>query len=575
MAASAQLLRHAGALAARQRACWPWPWPRSSTSSFPSVGSAAAGAAAAHASQAAMALTQCFSSAAPRPGAVSAVGGSSSTCGGPGSGSSGLPPSAASARAFRSSASAAGSSSNNRIPLATDWLGSSNGDRGGSSNGSSSSARATPKARGFRMPGEWEPHAGTWMAFPHDRHLWRAAARPAQQQLAAVARAVSQFEQVWLLVDPQVRAEVRAALRGASGVELVEMRTNDVWTRDWGPTGLVRDVPGGGGGGRRRREVGALHFDYNCYGAPLKPHPLMPDWSLDRAAGRALPALAGLRAEHVWAAPAGLHLEGGAVLSDGEGTLLVTEECLLHPSRDLPPAGWRRWQQQPQQPDAGAMRLDAAVEGVAAQREAVRRLEREERKAAIGGLLCEYLGADKVLWLPHGMAGDEEGTNGHVDNVAAFAEPGVVLLAWCDSPDQDPDQTRLAAENLAALADQTDARGRKLRVVPVPCPLPVLKVSDEEAGGAAAAAAAAAAGYGKVAAGARLPASYINHYIVNGGVVVPLFGGEQRRSDDAALEVLTAAYAPSGRRVVGVDSREVLLGGGNVHCITQQLPAAE
>ena len=116
-----------------------------------------------------------------------------------------------------------------------------------------------------------------------------------------------------------------------------------------------------------------------------------------------------------------------------------------------------------------------------------------------------------------------------MDNVAAFAAPGMVLLAWCDSPDQDPDQTRLAAENLAALADQTDARGRKLRVVPVPCPLPVLKVTREEAGGAAAvAAAAAAAGYGgRMAAGARLPASYINHYIVNGGVVVPLFGGEQ------------------------------------------------
>ncbi|KAG2432755.1 hypothetical protein HYH02_012888 [Chlamydomonas schloesseri] len=482
------------------------------------------------------------------------------------------------ARARRSTSCLAGSASEDRIPLATDWLGSGTPSGGGSSNttdGSSSSsaggARDTPKARGFRMPGEWEPHAGTWMAFPHDCHLWRAGGRPAQKQLADVARAVSQFEQVWMLVDPRVRAEARAALRGVSGVELVEMRVNDVWTRDWGPTCLVRDLPGsssdgssgGGSSGRvrRRREVGALHFDYNCYGAPLKPYPLMPDWSLDRAAGRALPALAGVRAEAVWRAPRGLHLEGGAVLSDGEGTLLVTEECLLHPSRNLPPAGWR--QQGPLAsagwgPEAAAAAAAtgsggpgaaaaAAAEAAAAalaaasggergaatgqqqqQLQLPAELERRQRKAEIGALLCDWLGADKVLWVPHGMAGDEEGTNGHVDNAAAFAAPGLVLLAWCDDPDQDPDQTRRAAENLAALADQTDARGRPIRVVPVPCPLPLVKVSGEEAGGAAERAAAVAAGYGgRLSAGARLPASYINHYIVNGAVIVPLFGGEQ------------------------------------------------
>lgn len=104
---------------------------------------------------------------------------------------------ASSTHAFKSAASYAGSSGQ---PYSS---GSSSDDRSGSS--SSSSGRDTPKAQGFRMPGEWEPHAGTWMAFPHDPHLWRAAARPAQQQLAAVARAVAQFEQVWMLVDPKVR----------------------------------------------------------------------------------------------------------------------------------------------------------------------------------------------------------------------------------------------------------------------------------------------------------------------------------------------------------------------------------
>ncbi|GFR48194.1 hypothetical protein Agub_g10010 [Astrephomene gubernaculifera] len=383
-------------------------------------------------------------------------------------------------------------------------------------------AGPAPRSLGFRMPGEFEPHAGTWMAFPYDPHLWREAAVPAQQQMAALAAAVAQFEPVWMVADPRVAHVARRLLRDVPGVEVLPLPTNDVWTRDWGPTCVVRDDLESGS-----REVAAVLWDYNCYGAPIKKEwgkpVLLPDWSADKAAGGQLAARAGLRTFRCE-----LHLEGGSIHCDGLGTLLATEECLLHPSRNP-----------------------------------------HLSRADIEAQLCEFLGATRVVWLRKGMAGDEKGTNGHVDNVATFSEPGTVLLAWCDDP-RDAQQHRVSQLNLEALqAAGVDATGRPLRVVKVPCPEPPIVVTEAEAGGLAAR--AAAAGYGGVAvAGVRLPGSYINHYVVNGGVVVPQFGGEQSDSDAAALSVLSAAYP--GRRVVGVLTRELLLGGGNVHCLTQQLP---
>ncbi|KXZ54934.1 hypothetical protein GPECTOR_3g104 [Gonium pectorale] len=374
---------------------------------------------------------------------------------------------------------------------------------------SAAASSPTPAELGFRMPGEYERHAGTWMAFPYNPTFWRDGARPGQAQMAALATAISQFEQVWMLADPQVAEVARSHFRSVSGVEVVEIPTNDIWIRDWGPTCIVRDDPASG-----RREMAAVRWDYNCYGAPVKMAAglpvLMSDWSKDRAAGRSLPSRHGLRPFDC-----ALHLEGGSVHSDGQGTLLATEECLLHPSRN---PGLSRTQ--------------------------------------IESQLCAQLGASKVLWLPRGMAGDEEGTNGHVDNVACFAEPGTVLLAWSEHPD-DP-QTSVAAQNLAALQ--------------VPCPEPPVVSSLADVTGLAAR--AAGTGYAKVftlEAGMRLPGSYLNHYIVNGGVVVPQFGGAQSRSDASALEVLAAAYPD--RKVIGVLTRELLLNGGNIHCLTQQLPA--
>lgn len=211
----------------------------------------------------------------------------------------------------------------------------------------------------------------------------------------------------------------------------------------------------------------------------------------------------------------------------------------------------------------------------------------------------------QVIWLQYGLHADDD-TNGHVDNIAAFAAPGVVLLSWTD--DQRDPQYQRSLHSLRVLEDSIDAQGRQIQGRPlrgcithhhhqllcvdaihVPTlrlpqkttqnpktptrqqPTPVVKLplprpmhyTEEEACGVV-----AVPGTVPRSAGTRLAASYVNFYVANGGVVMPLFGVPE---DDQAKAVLEAAFP--GRRVVGVPTREVLLGGGNIHCITQQQPA--
>jgi agmatine deiminase len=211
-------------------------------------------------------------------------------------------------------------------------------------------------------------------------------------------------------------------------------------------------------------------------------------------------------------------LEGGSIQVDGEGTVLTTEECLLNPNRN---------------PDLS--------------------------KKQIERVLLEYLGAEKVVWLGAGVFEDE--TDGHVDNLACFAAPRTVLLTWTD--DEDDPQQAISRDARQRLEVATDARGRPFEVVLLPSPGP-LQTSAEEAEGVD-----AVEGSRPRQAGARLAASYVNFYLGNSRVVMPLL--DPRHDTDAAA-ILRRAFP--GREVVGVPAREILLGGGNIHCITQQVPAA-
>lgn len=183
-------------------------------------------------------------------------------------------------------------------------------------------------------------------------------------------------------------------------------------------------------------------------------------------------------------------------------------------------------------------------------------------KEAIETELKTRLGVEKVIWLPRGLVADED-TNGHVDNFCCFAAPGHVLLAWSD--DENDEQYSRSKEALHILENCLDARGRRFTITKLPCPREPLHYTEEECSGMTL--------WGHHTSrqpGQRLAASYVNFYIANGGVIVPGFGVPE--ADEAAAAVLRGVFPQ--HRVVQVQTREILLGGGNIHCITQQQPAA-
>lgn len=209
-------------------------------------------------------------------------------------------------------------------------------------------------------------------------------------------------------------------------------------------------------------------------------------------------------------------LEGGSIDVDGEGTVLTTEECLLNPNRN---------------PELG--------------------------RAGIEQMLHDYLNVDKILWLPKGVYLDE--TDGHVDNFCRFVAPGEVVLTWTDDV-ADP-QYAISVAALDLLASMRDANGRPLTVHKLHQPRPVLITAGE------AAEVDHVPGTLPRQAGDRLAASYVNFYIANDVIVMP---GYDDPHDGPARQKLAELFP--GRRIVMVPGREILLGGGNIHCITQQEP---
>ena len=360
----------------------------------------------------------------------------------------------------------------------------------------------TPRADGFRMPAEWEPHAQTWLLWPERPDNWRLGAKPAQAAFAAVVRAIARFEPVTVGVSAAQYENARARLAHGD-IRVVELSCDDAWVRDSGPTFVV-DGHG---------EVRGVDWTFNAWGG--FEGGLYAPWNRDdQVAGKILEIerCARYRAE-------GFVLEGGAIHVDGEGTLLTTEECLLNPNRN------------PQ-------------------------LSRGEIEA----VLHAHLAVDKVIWLPHGLYNDE--TDGHVDNFCCFVRPGEVLLAWSDD-ERDPNWSRCRAA-LAVLEQVRDARGRALTVHRLPIPGPLHATAEECAG------VDLVPGSQPRDPAIRLAASYVNFLIVNGGIIAPCFDDPRDAEAAATLQRLFPE-----REVVMLPGREILLGGGNIHCITQQQPAPQ
>lgn len=357
---------------------------------------------------------------------------------------------------------------------------------------------STPRKDGFRMPGEFEPHAATWMLWPERPDNWRLGAKPAQQAFADVAATIRRFEPVTVGVSAEQFTHARSLLSG--NIRVVEIASNDAWMRDCGPT-FVTDG----------QTVRAVDWSFNAWGG-LNGGLYFP-WDLDDQV-----ALKVAEIECIDRYKAPLVLEGGSIHVDGEGTLLTTRECLLNENRNP-----------------------------------------GKTEAEIEAQLREYLNVDCFIWLNRGIYHDE--TSGHVDNVCCFLRPGVVALAWTD--DRSDPQHEISLENYEILSQAPDARGRKLEIHKIHQPDPIL-ITEEKSRGVD-----VIEGTRPRQPGDRQAASYVNFYLCNGGAVIPLFNDPH---DTVALEQYRRLMPD--RKVVGVYSREILLGGGNIHCITQQQPRA-
>lgn len=368
----------------------------------------------------------------------------------------------------------------------------------------------TPKQTGFYMPGEYERHAGCIIVWPQRPGSWSFGAEAACEAFTAVIKAIAASEHVYVACDKKnalhwSRAE--KMLSGLKNVELVNLPTDDSWARDIGPTFLVQNTAQG-------RQVQGVNWRFNAWGGEVDG--LYPDYEQDDAFAAAFAEKFGYTLFN--AAP--FVLEGGSIHCDGEGTAMVTASCLLSAGRN---------------PSLTQMQIE--------------------------NKLKEYLGVEKVLWLPRGIYNDE--TNEHVDNVCAFIRPGEVVLAWTDN-ESDP-QYALSKASLDYLEQAVDAKGRKILVHKLPIPDVPVCISEAEAVGFE-----FAEGEEIREAGERLAASYVNFYFSNDSVVMPAFGGENAASDRRAAEIL-AKLCPE-RKIVQIPARAILTGGGNIHCITQQIP---
>jgi agmatine deiminase len=334
----------------------------------------------------------------------------------------------------------------------------------------------TPAQTGFRMPAEWEPHSGCWMAWP-TRQRWRNRFKEVCECVANLVRIIARCEPVTMAASPSNIREAVAAC--GPNVTVLPIPVDDIWIRDTGPTFLLN----------REHELAGTTWRFNAWGGKHT------DYEVDATvASRILDHLSVRRFD------ASLVNEGGAFSVDGDGTVLTTESVLLNPNRN-----------------PGLSRKDV-----------------EER-------LLEFTGARKVAWLPGNPV--DEITDGHLDGIAVFARPGLVITELATDPDE-PDYSWLQ-ENLRALQLATDARGGRFEILTINRPQWNELWPDD------------------------FVASYINFYIANGTVIVPTFGFDCLPLDT----VQTIARAFPGRDVVQVRIDAIAAEGGGIHCVTQQQPA--
>jgi agmatine deiminase len=341
----------------------------------------------------------------------------------------------------------------------------------------------------WRWPAEWEKHDATWIAWPHHEPDWPGKLASIPWVYAEIVRVLHQHERVEILCHDATVREAAQQHLNAHGVKdnfrLHLVPTDRVWLRDSSPTWVENDG-----------KLELVNWRFTAW-AKYDNH------ANDEKVGKAIAKIARVpRVEPV--RPDGKErvvLEGGAIETDGQGTMLTTEECLLSDIQARNPG-----------------------------------LAREDYEQ----VFREWLGIRETIWLGEGCVGDD--THGHVDDVARFVAPDVVVLAY--EPDPADDNHLRSADNMRRL-ELAGAADGALKVVKLPFPRPV------------------------VMNGGRLPASYANFYIANRVVIVPTFND---RNDRVALNTL-ADLMPD-REVIGLHAVDLVWGLGTLHCLTQQQPRA-
>jgi agmatine deiminase len=349
----------------------------------------------------------------------------------------------------------------------------------------------TPAQLGFAMPAEWEPHEATWLGWPHCPTDWPGKLAAIAWAYGEIVRKIAEGEKVRILVDSAGReANARRILARAranlANVEFFRTPSDRGWARDFGPICVRKPGP--------KPEVAIAKFKFTAWAK-------YPNWRKDDLiAGRIAQRLK-LRTFPVMRGKDMVALEGGGIDVNGRGTLLTTEECFLDQETQCRNPGMTR--------------------------------------AEYDQVFRDCLGATNVIWLGHGIVGDD--THGHVDDLCRFVNRNTVVLIQEKNPDDV--NYRPLRENRERLQDARLEDGSKLEVVELPVPAP-LWFGDW-----------------------RLPASYANFYIANAAVIVPTFNDP---ADRVALGILGELFRD--RPVVGIHAVDLVLGFGTLHCLTQQHP---
>jgi agmatine deiminase len=364
------------------------------------------------------------------------------------------------------------------------------------------------------MPAEWERHAATWLAWPHNRSDWPGKFQPIPWVIAEIVRYLARHERVEMIVQNEAEEkQARSVLRRADalvevnkisltdqgrGVRFHRWPTDRIWTRDSAAIFVRKHGAKETGNIEDAEMIRPVDFRFNAWAK-------YDDWKNDNQIPQRIAKVLKLQAVKAdtqnGGRPYHFVLEGGSIDTNGRGVLLTTEECLLSTVQQRNP-------------------------GLS--------------KTEIERTLCEYLGIEKIIWLDRGIVGDD--THGHVDDITRFvAEDTIVTVVEPNNADPNHE---ILAENVRRLKGATDQSGRKFQVVELPMPSPV------------------------TFRGQRLPASYANFYIANEIVLVPVFNDPQ---DRLALNILAGLFPK--RDVIGVYCRDLVWGLGTIHCMTQQQPA--